>query len=193
MNICLLFEDPSLGRSRQRKTERSVSGSTPRTSSVLGALRSRESSATSSHGALFDPASGEGGGKTDLSLFNEDQGGYLIRFEDRFYFHGEWYPVLGLVVRFRKRDADSSRTTRLPLWLGEKAIPEDWLRVKIVLDAKCTSIVSHGDVEIDLRRERGSEKALIKYLERPSVRTGVMRRSCQGVRRRTMDPLSSSI
>jgi chromodomain-helicase-DNA-binding protein 4 len=110
-----------------------------------------------------DPVAREGGETTDLSLFDEDEREYLIKFEDQSYFHAKWYPGPWVAGAFPQKRRGFLKSNPSAIMTREEAIPEDWLRVEIVLDVQYTSIVPHGDVEVDLRRVREVEKALIKY------------------------------
>ncbi|GAM91012.1 hypothetical protein ANO11243_090590 [Dothideomycetidae sp. 11243] len=97
---------------------------------------------------------------------NEDDKVYLVRWENLSYFRAIWMPgawVWGIAAgpmlkSFLKRD-DAIK----PKMRTEDAIPEEYLRVDIVLDVSYTSIVQFDGEDIDKARIKEVKKALIKY------------------------------
>ncbi|KAF8847695.1 hypothetical protein BDZ45DRAFT_681726 [Acephala macrosclerotiorum] len=103
----------------------------------------------------------------DFEDFREDEREYLVKWEDQSYFKCTWKPgswvwgTTAAVMRkaFFKRDEG---TNTLPKWTEEEAIPEEFLRIEIVLD-----------VEYDAEFEPESEdvdKAAINMVERVYVK-----------------------
>ncbi|EKG14475.1 SNF2-related protein [Macrophomina phaseolina MS6] len=94
----------------------------------------------------------------------EDDKAYLIKWDKMSYFRAAWMPgawtwgVTAYAMRkafFKKDEGPKMRT--------EDAIPEEYLRIDIVLDVKYTSIVDIRSEEIDKARVREVDEALIKY------------------------------
>ncbi|KAH6633608.1 PHD/FYVE-zinc-finger like domain-containing protein [Boeremia exigua] len=101
---------------------------------------------------------------TPCELVNEDDKQYLIKWENQSYFRAAWFSgawtwgVSATAMRrafFKKEDGPKMRT--------EDAIPEEYLRIDIVLDIKFTSYVEIRSEEIDKARIKEVDKALIKY------------------------------
>lgn len=97
-------------------------------------------------------------------MMNEDEKEYLIKWEEQSYFRATWQPgawtwgVTAPAMRKafnKKEDGPKMRT--------EDAIPEEFLRIDIVLDVKYTSIVDIHTEEIDKARIKEVDQALIKY------------------------------
>ncbi|KAJ4295425.1 hypothetical protein N0V90_007437 [Kalmusia sp. IMI 367209] len=94
----------------------------------------------------------------------EDDKQYLIKWDKQSYFRAAWYSgawtwgVTASAMRkafFKREDGPKMRT--------EDAIPEEFLRIDIVLDIKYTSYVEVRSEEIDKARIKEVDKALIKY------------------------------
>lgn len=101
---------------------------------------------------------------TPCHLVNEDEKQYLIKWENQSYFRAAWYSgawTWGVTVAamrkafYKREDGPKMRT--------EDAIPEEYLRIDIVLDIKYTSYVEVRSEEIDKARIKEVDKALIKY------------------------------
>ncbi|CAI9637243.1 unnamed protein product [Alternaria burnsii] len=101
---------------------------------------------------------------TPCELICEDDKQYLIKWENESYFRASWHSgawtwgVTAGVQRkafFKREDGPKMRT--------EDAIPEEYLRIDIVLDIKYTSYVEVRTEEIDKARIKEVDKALIKY------------------------------
>lgn len=97
-------------------------------------------------------------------MMNEDEKEYLVKWEEQSYFRATWQPgawtwgVTAPAMRKafnKKEDGPKMRT--------EDAIPEEFLRIDIVLDVKYTSIVDIHTEEIDKARIKEVDQALIKY------------------------------
>jgi SNF2 family DNA or RNA helicase len=95
---------------------------------------------------------------------DEEEKEYLIKWEDFSYFRAEWKPgpwvwgVAAVTTRksfFRKENGPKMRT--------EDAIPEEFLRIDIVLDVRYTNVVDLRTDEIDRARIQEVDQALIKY------------------------------
>ncbi|KAF2193813.1 hypothetical protein K469DRAFT_712645 [Zopfia rhizophila CBS 207.26] len=101
---------------------------------------------------------------TSCDMLNEDEKQYLIKWEAQSYFRASWHSgawtwgVTAPVMRkaFHKREDGPKMRT-------EDAIPEEYLRIDIVLDVKFTSYVEVRSEEIDKARIKEVDKALIKY------------------------------
>lgn len=95
---------------------------------------------------------------------NEDDKQYLIKWDQQSYFRAEWYSgawawgvtAAGTRKSFFKRETGPKMRT-------EDAIPEEFLRIDIVLDIKYTSYVEVRSEEIDKARIKEVDTALIKY------------------------------
>lgn len=101
---------------------------------------------------------------TPCDLINEDDKQYLLKWENQSYFRAAWFSgawtwgVTAAAMRkafFKREDGPKMRT--------EDAIPEEYLRIDIVLDIKYTSYVEVRNEEIDKARIKEVDKALIKY------------------------------
>lgn len=95
---------------------------------------------------------------------SEDEKQYLIKWEGESYFQAAWFSgawtwgVTAAAMRkafFKRENGPKMRT--------EDAIPEEFLRIDIVLDIKYTSHVQVRSEEIDKARIKEVDKALIKY------------------------------
>jgi chromodomain-helicase-DNA-binding protein 4 len=102
---------------------------------------------------------------TTMDDMNEDDKQYLIKWEGKSYFRAQWMPGSWTwgVSAVAMRRAFSKRGTGLPTMNTEDAIPEDYLRIDIVLNVKFTSIVETRGEEIDKARIREVDEALIKF------------------------------
>ncbi|KAH3934471.1 hypothetical protein JI435_064500 [Parastagonospora nodorum SN15] len=94
----------------------------------------------------------------------EDEKQYLVKWENQSYFRATWFSgawtwgVTAPVMRkafFKREDGPKMRT--------EDAIPEEYLRIDIVLNIKYTSYVEVRSEEILKARIKEVDKALIKY------------------------------
>lgn len=101
---------------------------------------------------------------TPCDLVSEDDKQYLLKWERQSYFRAAWFSgawtwgVTAPAMRkafFKREDGPKMRT--------EDAIPEEYLRIDIVLDIKYTSYVEVRSEEIDKARIKEVDKALIKY------------------------------
>ncbi|KAF2274723.1 uncharacterized protein EI97DRAFT_434949 [Westerdykella ornata] len=101
---------------------------------------------------------------TSCEMLSEDEKQYLIKWENQSYFRAAWHSgawtwgVTAPAMRkaFNKREDGPKMRT-------EDAIPEEFLRIDIVLDVKYTSYVEVQKEEIDKARIKEVDKALIKY------------------------------
>jgi chromodomain-helicase-DNA-binding protein 4 len=97
-------------------------------------------------------------------MVNEDEKQYLVKWEKESYFRATWFSgawtwgVTAPAMRkaFYKRENGPKMRT-------EDAIPEEYLRIDIVLDIKYTSYVEVRSEEIDKARIKEVDTALIKY------------------------------
>ncbi|KAF2706482.1 hypothetical protein K504DRAFT_459785 [Pleomassaria siparia CBS 279.74] len=97
-------------------------------------------------------------------MLNADDKQYLIKWEEQSYFQASWHSgawtwgVTAPAMRkafYKREDGPKMRT--------EDAIPEEYLRIDIVLEVKFTSYVEVRSEEIDKARIKEVDKALIKY------------------------------
>jgi len=100
-------------------------------------------------------------------MVNEDDKEYLVKWRDLSYFKTMWMPgawVWGVtVVAMRKAFARRDNGNNLPKMRAEDAIPEEYLRVDIVLDVEYTSIVHVQKEDIDKARIKEVKQALVKF------------------------------
>jgi chromodomain-helicase-DNA-binding protein 4 len=97
-------------------------------------------------------------------MISEDEKQYLVKWENQSYFRATWFSgawtwgVTAPAMRkafYKREDGPKMRT--------EDAIPEEYLRIDIVLSIKYTSYVDVRSEEIDKARIKEVDKALIKY------------------------------
>ena len=100
-------------------------------------------------------------------LFNEDDKEYLIKWKKLSYFRCLWMPgpwvwgVTAAAMRnaFARRDNENN----LPKMRIEDAIPEDYLRIDIVLDVRYTNVVNTLIEEVEKARVKEVAEALVKF------------------------------
>jgi chromodomain-helicase-DNA-binding protein 4 len=100
----------------------------------------------------------------DVSIISEDHKEYLIKWESLSYFRAQWMPgawTWGVIASAMRRAFFNK--THHPKMRTEDAIPEDWLRIDIVLDVKYTNRVDVHGYEIDKARVKEVGQALLKY------------------------------
>lgn len=104
---------------------------------------------------------------TATDLVNEDEKEYLVRWEKRSHFKNLWMPgpwVWGITSqRMRQAFANRNNGKNLPKMRFEDAVPEDWLRIDIVLDIRYTSVVKVQVEEVDLKRVKEVKQAYVKF------------------------------
>ncbi|KAF2493171.1 hypothetical protein BU16DRAFT_528502 [Lophium mytilinum] len=101
---------------------------------------------------------------TPCATVNEDDKQYLVKWEKQSYFRATWqsgawtWGVTGFAMRkaFNNKDQGAKMRT-------EDAIPEEFLRIDIVLDVKFTSYVDVRTEDIDKARIKEVDTALMKY------------------------------
>ncbi|KAF2840017.1 hypothetical protein M501DRAFT_991062 [Patellaria atrata CBS 101060] len=94
----------------------------------------------------------------------EDDKAYLIKWENLSYFRATWMPgawVWGVTASAMRKAFFKKETS--PKMRTEDAIPEEYLRIDIVLDVRFTSIVPIRTEDIDKARIKEVDEALIKY------------------------------
>lgn len=98
---------------------------------------------------------------------DEDDKAYLIKWDSLSYLHAQWMPgawTWGMTAPgTRKSFAKKFDGNNVPVMRADDAIPEDFMRIDIVLDVRFTSIVETRSEEIDKARIREVDKALLKY------------------------------
>ena len=102
-----------------------------------------------------------------VDMVEDDEKEYLVKWEERSYFQATWMPaawVWGVsAAAMRKAFARRDDGHNLPKMSFEDAVPEEYLRVDIVLDVDYTSAVKTHTKEIDMARINEIETALVKY------------------------------
>lgn len=100
-------------------------------------------------------------------LVKEDAKQYLIKWKKMSYFRSTWMPggwVWGVTTgSMRKAFARRDNQSNLPKMRTEDAIPEEFLRVDIVLDVVYTNVVKVQAEKVDMARIKEVEKALVKF------------------------------
>ena len=97
-------------------------------------------------------------------MMEEDEKEYLVKWENMSYFRAQWMPgawTWGLTVAAMRKAF--LRKVNGPKMHTEDAIPEDYLRIDIVLDVRFTSIVDIRSEEVDKARIKEVDEALLKY------------------------------
>ena len=97
-------------------------------------------------------------------MMDEEDKEYLIKWEKMSYFRAKWMSgawTWGVTAASSRRAFIKKETG--PKMQTEDAIPEDYLRIDIVLDVKFTSIVDIRTEEIDKARIKEVDKALLKF------------------------------
>ncbi|KAK7558089.1 PHD/FYVE-zinc-finger like domain-containing protein [Phyllosticta citricarpa] len=101
---------------------------------------------------------------TTCEHVDEDEKAYLIKWEKLSYFRAAWMPGAWTwgVTAASMRKAFFKRETG-PKMRTEDAIPEEFLRIDIVLDVEYTNVIDVRTEDIDKARIKEVDKALIKY------------------------------
>ena len=103
---------------------------------------------------------------TTVTDITEDDKEYLIKWDARSYFQAQWMPgawTWGTTAPPMRKAFAKREQSSLPAMTAEEAIPEDYLRIDIVLDVRFTSIVDTRAEEVDKARIREVDQALTKY------------------------------
>lgn len=104
---------------------------------------------------------------TSTDQVGEDGKEYLVRWKNMSYFRTSWMPgawVWGITSpAMRKAFAKRDNGNNLPKMRTEDAIPEDYLRVDIVLDVEYTNVVKVNVEKVDIARIKEVRKALVKF------------------------------
>lgn len=104
---------------------------------------------------------------TSTELIPEDDKEYLVKFKNMSYFRTSWKSgawVWGMTASsMRKAFARRGNEKNLPKMRTEDAIPEEYLRVDIVLDVEYTNVVKVHVEKVDLARIKEVKKALVKF------------------------------
>lgn len=96
----------------------------------------------------------------------EDDKAYLVRWLNKSYLHAAWMSgpwVWGVTTTTTRKAFNKRDETRYPILRFEDAIPEDYLRVDIVLDVRYTSVVDAHIMEVDKARIKEVDEVLVKY------------------------------
>ena len=104
---------------------------------------------------------------TSTELIPEDNKEYLVKYKNMSYFKTSWKPgawVWGMTTAsMRKAFARRDNGTNLPKMTTEDAIPEEYLRVDLVLDVEFATISQVHDEKADSARIKDVAKALVKF------------------------------
>lgn len=104
---------------------------------------------------------------TSTNLIPEDDKEYLVKYKNMSYFRTLWKPgawVWGITSSaMRKAFARRDNENNLPKMTTEDAIPEEFLRVDIVLDVEYTNLVKVHVEKVDKARIKEVKKALVKF------------------------------
>lgn len=96
----------------------------------------------------------------------EDAKEYLVKWKKLSYSKVKWMPgpwVWGFTApAMRKAFAKRDNNANLPKMRTEDAVPEEYLRIDIVLDIEYTNVVKVHTVEVDQARIKEVNKALVK-------------------------------
>lgn len=102
-----------------------------------------------------------------VDMVDEDDKEYLVKWANKSYLQATWVPgawVWGVTVAaMRKAFAKRDDGNNLPKMTTDEAIPEEFIRVDIVLDVAHSSEVDQHSEEIDKARVHDVDVALVKY------------------------------
>lgn len=101
-----------------------------------------------------------------LDMTEESEKEYLIKWKGQSHFQTTWMPgawLWGVAASAMRVAFMRKPENQLPKMTTEDAIPEDWLRVDIVLDVRYTSVVTNRTKEIDFARAKEVDSAYVKY------------------------------
>ncbi|KAL8893024.1 MAG: hypothetical protein Q9215_000029 [Flavoplaca cf. flavocitrina] len=104
---------------------------------------------------------------TPTQFVNEDDKEYLVRWDKCSYSKSSWMPgpwIWG-VTKHAMRSAFANRDNgrNLPKFTFEDAVPEEWLRVDIVLDVRYTNLVKVQVEQVDMKRVKEVKQAYVKF------------------------------
>ncbi|KAL9030888.1 MAG: hypothetical protein Q9196_001031 [Gyalolechia fulgens] len=104
---------------------------------------------------------------TTTEMVSDDAKEYLIRWDKCSYSKSTWMPgawVWG-VTKPSMRYAFGNRENgkNLPKMKFEDAVPEEWLRIDIVLDVEYTNVVKMQLEKVDLKRVKEVKRAYVKF------------------------------
>ncbi|CRG87580.1 Chromatin remodeling factor mit1 [Talaromyces islandicus] len=91
---------------------------------------------------------------------------YLVKWKRASYFRTTWMEgswIWGVTSPLMRKAFFKSPANQKPHMTMEDAIPEEYLRIDIVLDVKYTNIVSTHSKEIDMARVKDVKEAYVKY------------------------------
>ncbi|MCJ1271654.1 hypothetical protein MMC22_011559 [Lobaria immixta] len=104
---------------------------------------------------------------TSTELIPEDDKEYLVKYKKMSYFKTAWKSgawVWGITTpAMRKAFVRRDNGNNLPKMRTGDAIPEEYLRVDIVLDVEYTNVVRGHIEKVDLARIKEVKKALVKF------------------------------
>ena len=104
---------------------------------------------------------------TSFDQISESDKEYLVRWKDKSYFRTSWMSgawIWGITSpTMRKAFAKRENENSLPKMRTEDAIPEDYLRVDIVLDVEYTNVVKVNVEKVDMARVKEVRRALVKF------------------------------
>ncbi|KAL9000589.1 MAG: hypothetical protein Q9169_000882 [Polycauliona sp. 2 TL-2023] len=104
---------------------------------------------------------------TPTQSVNEDDKEYLVRWDKCSYSKSSWMPGSWIwgVTKHAMRSAFANRENgrNLPKFTFEDAVPEEWLRVDIVLDVRYTNLVKVQVEQVDMKRVKEVKQAYVKF------------------------------
>lgn len=104
---------------------------------------------------------------TSTEVVAEDEKEYLVKYKKKSYFRTSWKSgawVWGITATMmRKAFAKRNNGNNLPTMRTEDAIPEEYLRVDLVLDVEYTNVVKVHVEKVDLARIKEVKRALVKF------------------------------
>ena len=97
----------------------------------------------------------------------EDAKEYLVKWEKTSYFKVQWMPgswVWGVIAPLMRRAFERRNNSRnLPRMTLEDSVPEEYLRIDIVLDIEYTNVVKIHTEMVDKARIKEVKRALLKF------------------------------
>ena len=100
----------------------------------------------------------------DYEQLSEDEKEYLIKWRSMSYSQCTWMPgswAWGVVSPAMRKAFD--RKNKTPEFSFESAVPEEYLRIDIILDVEYTSIVKMRSETVDKARMKEVERVLVKF------------------------------
>ncbi|KAG8529480.1 uncharacterized protein KY384_006117 [Bacidia gigantensis] len=104
---------------------------------------------------------------TTTDMVEEDNKEYLVKWKKLPHTKITWMPgpwVWGMTsATMRKAFAKRDNEHNLPKMTTDEAVPEEFMRVDIVFDIEYTNVVNLHTLDVDLKRIKEVDKALVKF------------------------------